>query len=69
LWADSGYLGDLETWVLNRFQYQLETAIQPKGKGFQVFAKRWIVQTAFAWFAWYRRLSWILNVNLCIPIT
>ncbi|HIA65450.1 TPA: IS4/IS5 family transposase [Candidatus Poribacteria bacterium] len=43
LWADSGYLGDLEIWLLNQFQCQLEAVIQPKGKDFRVFAKRWIL--------------------------
>jgi putative transposase len=43
--------------LLNQFQYQLEIAIQPKDKGFQVLAKRWIVEPTFAWFAWYRPLS------------
>ena len=54
LQADGSYLGDLETWLLNRFQCQLETGIQPKGTGFQVCAKWWIVERAVAW---YRRLS------------
>ena len=57
IWADSGYRGELATYLWCAFLCKLEIATTPKGKGFQVVPTRWIVERTFGWFEWDRRLS------------
>ena len=46
LWADGGY-GELDLWLRNRFQAELDIVENLKAKGFQVLPKRWIVERTF----------------------
>ena len=57
LQADGGYGGNLETWLLNQLQCQLEIAVQLKGTGFQILAKGQMVAQALARLGQYRGLS------------
>lgn len=60
LWVDAGYVGEaIREWVraLKRtHQIDLEVT-DHEGKGFQVVAKRWVVERAFSWLLGYRRHS------------
>ena len=60
LWVDGGYRGDdLKEWVADRKQthkIDLEV-VTPKGKGFQLVKRRWVVERTFAWLLNFRRLS------------
>ena len=53
LWADGAYQGELSLWLWNRFQCEMEIAINLRGAGFHVLPKRWIVERTFSWFGWY----------------
>ena len=60
LWVDGGYRGeDLKKWVAAKKQthkIDLEV-VTPKGKGFQLVKRRWVVERTFAWLFNFRRLS------------
>ena len=60
LWVDGGYRGeDLKEWVADRKQthkIDLEV-VTPKGEGFQIVKRRWVVERTFAWLCNFRRLS------------
>ena len=60
LWVDGGYRGDdLKEWVAERkhtYKIDLEV-VKPKGEGFQVAKRRWVVERTFAWLFNFRRLS------------
>lgn len=58
VWADSGYAGQLVTWVQQNFKRCLDIVKPAPGtKGFQVQRKRWIVERTFGWLGRWRRLS------------
>ncbi len=59
LFADAGYGGaPLTEWMRNFGGWVLEIVRGIKGQdGFVVQPKRWIVERAFGWLNWYRRLS------------
>lgn len=58
LWADSAYAGDLEIWLYEQFNIQLEIVVGlSEQKGFVVQVRRWVVERTFAWLGRYRRLS------------
>ena len=58
VWADSGYAGQLVTWVQQQFQRCLDIVKPVPGtKGFHVQRKRWIVERTFGWLGRWRRLS------------
>jgi putative transposase len=57
VWVDAAYEG-LEKTVQQELGLDLEVAQRPdKAKGFQVLARRWVVERTFAWGGRYRRLS------------
>jgi putative transposase len=58
IFADGGYAGDLERWVLEKLGCVLEIVKRNSlEKGFHVLPKRWIVERTFAWLEGCRRLS------------
>jgi len=57
LLADSGYIGQLETWVAEQGWELTIVAKDPTATGFQVLPKRWIIERTFAWLGKGRRLS------------
>ena len=59
IWADSGYLGKLVSWVKSLRPYgklHLEIVARAAGRGFQLVRKRWIVERTFSWLYKSRRL-------------
>lgn len=60
LWVDAGYVSEaLRQWVrgLKRTHKIDLEVVGRQGKGFQVVAKRWVVERTFGWLLGYRRLS------------
>jgi putative transposase len=61
IWADSIYNGGIAEWVRalrQRNRIDLEIVKRPEGAtGFQVVAKRWVVERTFAWLSFHRRMS------------
>lgn len=58
VWADSAYRGELVEYVTKWCRFVLEIVAKPKEqRGFQVHAKRWIVERTLAWLNLARRLS------------
>jgi putative transposase len=58
IWADKGYRGDLQNWLMSEWQISLEiVAAQAGQKAFAVQPRRWVVERSFAWLGKYRRLS------------
>jgi putative transposase len=61
IWADSIYNGRIAEWVRSlrqRNRIALEIVKRPEGvTGFQVVAKRWVVERTFAWLSFHRRMS------------
>lgn len=60
LWVDAGYVGEaIREWVraLKRTHTIDLEVTDHEGKGFQVVAKRWVVERAFSWLLGYRRHS------------
>ncbi len=58
LWADGGYRGKLVAWVWEHCGWLLQIVKRNDDvKGFQVLARRWVVERTFAWLGRYRRLS------------
>jgi transposase len=64
MWADSAYLGPLQTWVWETFSWRLAIVGRPGGRGlwlradqeppvrlpaFQPLPHRWIVERTIAW--------------------
>jgi len=59
IWADSGYLGRLVTWVKNLRPFgklHLEVVARAPGRGFQLVRKRWSVERTFSWLYKSKRL-------------
>ena len=58
IWVDAAYRGKLMEWVASKFKFHLEVVAKEKGtKGFQILARRWIVERTFGWLSAQRRLS------------
>ena len=59
IWADGAYSGrELAGWCEKRGGWELEIVERDrKAKGFEVLAKRWIVERTFSWLIRNRRLS------------
>lgn len=72
IWADSAYLGPLQTWVWQTLGWHLEIVARPGGRGqwlradqeppvrspgFQPLPHRWIVERTIAWIGRNRRMS------------
>jgi len=58
VWADRRYRGPRVARAAQALGLALEVVVPPPGKrGFQVQAKRWIVERTFAWIGRYRRLA------------
>jgi putative transposase len=72
IWADSAYLGPLQTWVWETFGWRLAIVGRPGGRGvwmradqepparlpgFQPLPHRWIVERTIAWIGRNRRMS------------
>ncbi len=71
LWVDGGYRGPFVDWVKRRLGWSVEVVrrlgcepVQGEGQreagkpsGFQVLARRWVVERTFAWLSTARRLA------------
>ena len=59
LWADRAYEKyGFPAWVAEHGYYKLEIKKRnPNADGFEVIAKRWVVERTFGWLMWHRRLS------------
>ena len=60
LWVDAGYRSEaLRKWVADlKKTHKIDLEVTDhEGKGFQVVAKRWVVERAFSWLLGYRRNS------------
>lgn len=57
IFVDSGYKTGLLLWAKAMLGYFLEVVQRSSEKGFQVAAKRWIVERSFAWLLFQRRFS------------
>lgn len=60
LWVDAGYRSEpLRDWVSGlKRTYKIDLEVTDHdGQGFQVVAKRWVVERAFSWLLGYRRHS------------
>ena len=58
IWGDRAYWGDrLFEWVLEQFDCMLEVLERPRGQGFRVVPRRWVVERTLAWISQCRRLS------------
>ncbi|MBD1930694.1 transposase [Trichocoleus sp. FACHB-69] len=59
MWVDGGYSGEkFIPWVIDTYRWILEVVLRPQtAQGFEVLPKRWVVERAFGWFNWCRRLS------------
>lgn len=58
IWADGAYAGRLIDWTWRQYRRTLQIVKRSdSAKGFEVLAKRWIVERTFGWFGSYRRLS------------
>jgi transposase len=57
VWADHSYHGELITWANNTLNITIEVVARPRGKGFQLLARRWVVERTFAWISRRRRCA------------
>ena len=58
IWGDRAYGGDmLLEWVLEQFHCMLEVLERPRGHGFRVVPRAWVVERTLAWISRCRRLS------------
>jgi putative transposase len=58
IWADGGYQGALEDWVLQHCGMILEIVKRNADvKGFEVLPHRWVVERTLGWLGRFRRLS------------
>jgi putative transposase len=72
IWADSAYVGPVQTWVWETLGWRLQIVERPGGRGqwlpadqepplrlrgFQLLPRRWVVERTFAWIGRNRRMS------------
>jgi putative transposase len=58
IWADGGYVGPLVEWAKTRLQLVVEIVKRDEQtKGFQLLARRWVVERTLAWISRNRRLA------------
>ena len=58
IWGDRAYWGHLLfEWVLEQFHCMLEVLERPRGQGFRLVPRPWVVERTLAWISRYRRLS------------
>lgn len=58
VWADGGYAGQLVGWADTEQGLDLEIVKRRRGSvGFEVLARRWVVERTFAWAGRCRRLA------------
>jgi transposase len=72
IWADSAYIGPLQSWVWERLGWRLQIVKRPGGRGqwlradqepplrlpgFHLLPRRWVVERTFAWIGRNRRMS------------
>lgn len=58
IFADGGYRGELVEWVSTELHAILEIVLKlTDQKGFQVLARRWVIERTFAWISRNRRLA------------
>ena len=58
IWGDRAYWGHLLfEWVLEQFDCMLEVLERPRGHGFRVVPRRWVVERTLAWISQCRRLG------------
>jgi len=58
IWVDGGYRGELVQWVASFCRFCLQVVLRSdEQKGFVVLPRRWVVERAFAWLNFNRRLS------------
>lgn len=59
LWVDGDYSGQpIGQWVMDRFHWMVYPVLRPEyTQGFVLLKKRWVVERAFGWWQWYRRLN------------
>ena len=56
VWADAGYAGKLESWVLEKLGLVLEVVRKLPGQStFVVLPRRWVVERTLAWICKHRR--------------
>ncbi|PSO98560.1 MAG: hypothetical protein BRC51_14835 [Cyanobacteria bacterium SW_12_48_29] len=58
IWGDRAYGGDmLFEWVLEHFHCMLEVLERPRGHGFRLVPRAWVVERTLAWISRCQRLS------------
>ena len=58
IWADGGYSGPLLEWAKTKLQLVVEIVKRSEqAKGFQILARRWVVERTLAWISRNRRLA------------
>ena len=58
IWADAGYSGpEFTRWVEVQHGVRVEIVSKIAAKGFEVLARRWVVERTFGWWNRWRRLS------------
>jgi len=57
VFVDGGYAGKLIDWAQAMFGWTVTVVKRTEAHRFVVLPKRWIVERAFAWLGWSRRLS------------
>jgi putative transposase len=58
VWTDAAYQGPRVSDAAEKVGIDVEVvANKPKGKGFQLVARRWVVERSFGWLHWDRRLN------------
>lgn len=56
IWVDSGYQGEKFKQGVESLSSATVEVMQREGKGFQLLARRWVVERTFAWLLQKRRL-------------
>lgn len=56
VWADHAYHGALISWAAEQ-GVTVEVVARPRGQGFQVLPRRWVVERTFAWISRRRRCA------------
>ena len=58
IWADAGYsVPNFAAWMEKRHAAKVEIVSKRKNQGFELLARRWVVERIFGWWNKWRRLS------------